>query len=77
MFGIGIAVYISMKTTQTKGGNKMESKIFYDYEKQAWVENYRYIACNHPKDMDCKCYSRDHAGELVDTLYLKEEWHIK
>ena len=35
----------------------------YDYEKQCWVENGRYVRCGHPESMDCGCYGRDHEGE--------------
>jgi hypothetical protein len=38
----------------------------YDYAKQAWVLNGRYVRCGHPDNMDCKCYGRIHEGELAD-----------
>ncbi len=37
----------------------------YDYNKQAWVLNSRYIACGHPDTMNCNCYGKNHRGELV------------
>lgn len=35
----------------------------FDYEKQAWVEDGKYVRCGHPKDMKCNCYGRIHEGE--------------
>lgn len=35
----------------------------YDYDKQCWVLDGKYVACGHPEDMDCGCFSREHAGE--------------
>lgn len=35
----------------------------YDYEKQAWVVNGRYISCWHPEEMECNCFGRLHEGE--------------
>ena len=42
----------------------------YDYEHQAWIEGKegmdgRYLDCCHPRNMDCKCYGRLHAGEII------------
>ena len=37
----------------------------YDYENQAWTVNWRYMACNHPASMNCKCYGKQHAGEFA------------
>jgi hypothetical protein len=37
----------------------------YDYDKQAWVENGRYLDCSHPAAMNCQCFGRLHAGELA------------
>lgn len=37
----------------------------FDYDRQAWVTNGRYIPCGHPIDMNCRCYGRLHAGELA------------
>lgn len=37
----------------------------YDYINGAWVENGVYLACNHPKSMECKCYGKAHKGEPV------------
>ena len=37
----------------------------FDYERQAWVVNGRYIRCGH---LDaCDCYGRLHEGELTTT----------
>lgn len=35
----------------------------YDYEKQAWVTDGRYVECGHSQGMKCGCYGRKHAGE--------------
>lgn len=40
----------------------------YDYEKQAWTVNWRYMSCNHPRAMQCKCYGRLHEGELAEDF---------
>ena len=39
----------------------------YDYERQAWVVDWRYKDCGHPKAMDCGCYGRQHDGQRVDA----------
>ena len=36
----------------------------YDYKNQAWVINGVYVACNHPFDLDCSCYGKEHEGEI-------------
>jgi hypothetical protein len=47
---------------------------WFDYERQAWVQNGRYQDCGHPADMDCQCYGRKHAGELAsDTQRIRDE----
>ncbi len=35
----------------------------YDYARQAWVANGRYVRCGHPDTMDCGCYGREHEAE--------------
>jgi hypothetical protein len=35
----------------------------YDYQRQAWVINGVYEACNHPKEMWCGCFGRLNAGK--------------
>ena len=40
---------------------------YYDYERQAWVQDGRYVRCGHPEDMNCGCYGRLHAGEPVQA----------
>lgn len=35
----------------------------YDYEKQVWIINGKYVRCGHPESMNCKCYGKKHAGE--------------
>lgn len=39
----------------------------FDYDKQAWVVNGRYIRCGHPIGLDCKCYGTLHTGEETTT----------
>jgi hypothetical protein len=36
---------------------------YYDYDKQAWVEDGKYVRCGHPEDTACICYGREHEGE--------------
>lgn len=36
----------------------------YDYQRQAWVVEGRYVRCGHPEVMPCTCYGREHDGEL-------------
>lgn len=40
----------------------------YDYEKQAWVREGKYIKCGHPESMDCTCYGKAHEGEETKTI---------
>ena len=35
----------------------------YDYTKQAWVKDGKYIRCGHPADIECNCYGKAHEGE--------------
>lgn len=35
----------------------------YDYQKQAWTVDGKYIPCAHPENMKCGCYGREHEGE--------------
>jgi hypothetical protein len=35
----------------------------FDYAKQAWVVDGRYVRCGHPEAMNCQCYGRLHEGE--------------
>ena len=38
----------------------------YDYYRQAWVVNGRYVRCGHPEEMDCKCYGRLYQGKMTE-----------
>ena len=38
----------------------------YDYEKQAWVVDGKYVRCGHPDEMNCGCYGREHEGEKYE-----------
>jgi hypothetical protein len=49
-----------MKTETMK--EQVES-IRFDYENQAWIVDGRYVRCNHPAEMDCRCYGKLHEGE--------------
>ena len=40
----------------------------FDYDKQAWVVNGRYIRCGHPVGLDCKCYGTLHTGEETRAI---------
>ena len=46
---------------QRESGQKTSKNLQYDYEKQAWVRNGKYIKCGHVSD--CNCYGKLHAGE--------------
>jgi hypothetical protein len=37
----------------------------FDYDRQAWVKDGRYVRCGHPETMQCGCYGREHEGEQV------------
>lgn len=37
--------------------------VYFDYPRQAWVLNGRYIKCGHPDEMNCTCYGKLHEGE--------------
>ena len=45
----------------------------YDYNKQAWVADGRYLNCGHQTDMTCRCYGRLHTGETVTIHYGPEK----
>ena len=38
----------------------------YDYTKQTWVKNGKYIKCGHPKEMNCNCYGRKNEGKETE-----------
>ena len=39
----------------------------FDYDRQAWVEDGRYVRCGHPESMSCRCYGRAHEGEETEV----------
>ncbi len=44
----------------------------YDYEKQVWILDGKYVRCGHPDNMACGCYGKEHAGEnAVITEHCK------
>ena len=51
-------------------------KLFFDYDRQAWVKAGVYQDCAHPESMACGCYGRVHAGERAPdsaSEYLRLE----
>lgn len=38
----------------------------YDYTRQAWVKDGKYVRCGHPENMQCPCYGRAHEGESIE-----------
>ena len=42
------------------------SKHCYDYEKQVWIIDGKYLKCGHPESMNCRCYGKIHAGEIAE-----------
>ncbi|MCP3678985.1 MAG: hypothetical protein GY782_01290 [Gammaproteobacteria bacterium] len=52
--------------------NNDKARQSYDYEKQVWIVDGRYVRCGHPDSMDCGCYGRTHEGEeAVITEHCK------
>ena len=48
--------------------NEMQAGVIkngYSYEHQCWIRDFTVIACGHPIEMDCGCFSRKHGGEQV------------
>lgn len=39
--------------------------VVFDYANQAWIRNGRYERCGHPESMDCRCYGKEHEGEMA------------
>jgi hypothetical protein len=44
----------------------------YDYVKQAWVRDGKYVRCGHPLVMDCGCFGKLHAGESVHEIHQQD-----
>jgi len=42
-----------------------KAKLSYDYEKQVWIKDGKYVNCGHPEEMNCDCYGRKHNGEVA------------
>ena len=40
----------------------------FDYKRQAWAKDGRYVRCGHPDSMDCGCYGRTHEGQDTPSL---------
>ena len=43
----------------------------FDYDRQAWVKDGKYVCCGHPESMNCGCYGRKHEGESVRVSVVK------
>lgn len=37
----------------------------YDYQNQAWIQEFKYLRCGHVDEMNCNCYGKLHEGESV------------
>jgi hypothetical protein len=46
--------------------------IDYDYDNQAWIINGKYIRCEHPATMQCRCFGLTHAGLVPSASVLAE-----
>jgi hypothetical protein len=42
----------------------------FDYDHQAWTIDGHYVRCGHPESMDCRCYGKDHEGEVANIADL-------
>lgn len=53
--------------TRTNGEYSDDDKLIngYDYDRQVWVKDGKYLHCGHPEEMGCKCYDKEHEGEAV------------
>jgi len=60
---------MSRESTNEYCGNRLMNG--YDYERQAWVKNGRYVRCGHPASMDCGCYGREHEGEETTERLIR------
>ena len=47
-------------------------KLEYDYLNQAWVNDGKYLPCNHPWPSCNLCYGTQHEGEPVDPEALQQ-----
>ncbi len=45
--------------------DKDKARQSYDYDKQVWILDGKYVRCGHPESMGCDCYGRLHAGEMA------------
>ena len=44
----------------------------YDYQRQAWVKDGRYLRCGHPPTMDCRCYGLRHESEMISPGAIQD-----
>ena len=58
---------VSIKRADQYDDEEKDNRLIhgFDYDKQAWVENGKYVRCGHPETMNCKCYGRLHEGEVT------------
>ena len=40
----------------------------FDYVRQAWVQDGRYVRCGHPETTNCQCYGRLHEGDQTPEV---------
>ena len=52
-------------TVADLGAQDAAEHISFDYTRQAWVVDGRYMRCGHHESMNCACYGKVHAGELA------------
>ena len=57
-----------MRISQNLYFNK-KLNLGYDYEKQAWVLDGRYLRCGHHGLLNCNCFGKLHEGEKVKGKY--------
>lgn len=53
------------KALKRVGYNLEMAKNMFDYEKQVFIKDGKYLRCGHPDSMDCKCYGKEHEGETA------------
>jgi hypothetical protein len=43
----------------------------FDYTRQAWIKDGKYVRCGHPESMACGCVGREFEGETVANVEAK------
>ena len=51
--------------SRTSNDEYINSVLFngYDYTRQAWVVNGKYVRCGHPEAMNCQCFGKANEGK--------------